>query len=106
MWQVNINSNPNQTPSEQQPASLNGLAARSKPDLDKCYHIALSIPVKKTLLHAINNIHFTTLPNLIVDLMKYLSPSVTTAKVHMKRIRKNIKSTKTQDTPPTKDEQM
>ena len=35
--------------------------------------------------------------------MKHLLPSMATAKVHMKHIRKNINSTKTQDTPPNED---
>ena len=35
--------------------------------------------------------------------MKHLLPSMVTAKVHIKQIRKNIKSTKTPNTPPTED---
>ena len=36
--------------------------------------------------------------------MKHINPSMATAKGHMEHIRKNTKSTKTQGTPPKKDE--
>ena len=106
MWQVNLTSNPTRPPSHQQPAALNALAERSNPELSKWYHAALFIPVKKTLLQAIKNSHFTTWPRLPVELMKHLPPSMATSKVHMKQIRKNINSTKTQGNPPNKDETM
>ena len=77
---------------------------RSKPELSKWYHTALFSPEKKTLIQAIKNGHFTTWTNLTVELMNQLPPSMATAKGHMKQIRKNIKSTKTQRTPPNTEE--
>ena len=68
--------------------------------------MALLSPEKKTLLQAIKNGHFTTCPNLKVELINHLPPSMSTAKVHMKQIRENINSTKTQGTPPNEDEPM
>ena len=106
MWQINLTSNPISRTSQQQLVAINDLAARSNPYLVKWYHTALFIPVNKTLLQVIRNVHFTTWTNLTVELMKHLPTSVATAKVHMKHIRKNIKSTKTQVTPPNKDEPM
>ena len=97
---------PNQSPSKQQPAALNALVEISNPELAKWYHTALFIPVKKNLLQAIKNGHFTTWPNLKVELMNHLPPSMATTKGHMKQIRKNIKSTKTQDTPPDEEKTM
>ena len=41
-----------------------------------------------------------------VELMKHLPPSISTAKGHMKQVRKNINSTKTQSTLPNTEETM
>ena len=41
-----------------------------------------------------------------MELTKQLTPSMDTTEGHMKHIRKNIKSTKTQGTPPNKDKPM
>ena len=106
MCQVNLTSNPTGPPSHQQPAVINTLAERSKPELAKWYHMALFRPVKKTLLQAIKNGRFFTCPNLTVELMKHLPPSMATAKVHMKHISNNSKSTKTHSTPQNKEEPM
>ena len=106
MWQVNLTSNPTRTPSHQQPASLNTLEEIINLELAKWYHAALFIPVKKILLQAIKNGHFTTWTNLTVEIMKHLPPSMATAKCHTKQIRKSIKSIKTQVTTQNKDEQM
>ena len=106
MCQVNLTSNPTGSPSQQQPSALNSLEARSRPELAKWYHAALFIPVNKILLQSIKNVHFTAWPDLNVELMKHLPPSMSTEKVHMKQIRKNIKSTKTQGPPPTEDKLM
>ena len=46
-------------------------------------------PVKKTLLQSIRNGHFTTWPNMTVELMKHLPPFMDTAKGHMKQVRKD-----------------
>ena len=78
----------------------NALALNSKPELSKWYHASLFIPVKKTLLQAIKNGHFITWPNMTVELMKHLLPYKDTAKGHMQKVRRNIKSTNTQSTPP------
>ena len=102
MCQVKLTSNPTRPPSQQQPAALNALAARINPKIANWYHAALYIPVKKTLLLAIKNVHFTTWTSLTLELMKNLPPSIATTKVHMKQIRKNIKSTKTQGKPTNK----
>ena len=106
MWQVNLTSNPTRPPSQQKPTALNALADISKPGISKWYYASLFIPVKKTLLQDIKNGHFTTWPNLTVELMNHLPTSTDTAKGHMKHIRNNIKSTKTQGIPPNKDEPM
>ena len=106
MCQVKLTSNPTRPPSQQQPAALNALAARINPKIANWYHAALYIPVKKTLLLAIKNVHFTTWTSLTLELMKNLPPSMATVKGHMKNIRKNIKSTKTQGTPPNEYEPM
>ena len=80
--------------------------ARSKPELAKWYHIAIFSPLKETLFQSIKNDHFTTWPNMIVELMKHLPLSMATAKLHMKQVRKKINSTKTQNTPPNTEEPM
>ena len=106
MWQFNLTSNPTGTHSQQQPAEINSLAARSNPELSKWYHAALFIPVEQNLLQAINNCHFATWPNLTVELMNNLPPSMSTAKFHINYIRNNIKSTKTQSMSPNIEEPM
>ena len=106
MWKVNLTSNPTVPPSQQQPAALNALAARINPELVKSYHAALFIPAKKKLLQAIKNGHFATWPNITVELVKHLPPSMATTKVHMKQFRKSINSTKTQSTPPNIEQPM
>ena len=104
MWKFKLTYKPTGPPIQQQPESLNTLAARSNPELEKWYHTALFIPVKKTLPQAIKNSHFTTWSNLTVELMNHLPPSMATTKGHMKQIRKNIKSTKTHSNPPNTEE--
>ena len=106
MWQVNLTSNPIGPPSQQQLAAPNALAAIINPELAKWYHVALFSPVNKTLLQAIKKSHFTTRPNLTVEFMKHIYPSMATSKGHMKHIRKNINSTKTHSIPPNKEEPM
>ena len=106
MCQVNLTINPGQPLIQKQQGALNALAARSNPELDKWYHTTLFSPVRKTLPQAINKIHFSAYPNLTVDLINHLPPSMATAKGIMKQIQKNIKSTKTLETPPIEEEPM
>ena len=95
MFQINLNSKPTGPSSHKQPAALNSLTERSKPELAQWYHLDLFSPVNKTLLQAINNGHSTTRPNLTVELVNHLPPSMATANFQMKQIRNIIKSTKT-----------
>ena len=72
----------------------------------KWCHATLFRPVKKKLLQTTKNSHYTIWTNLTVDLMKHLPPYMSTAKVLVNQIRKNIRSNKTPYTPPTEDKPM
>ena len=64
MWQVNLTNNPNCPPRKKQPVALNALSERINTDLAKWYQAALFSTVKKAVLQAIKNGHFTTWHNL------------------------------------------
>ena len=72
MWQVNLTSSSDHPPSQPQPGALNAPVARIKPDIVQWYHATLFSPVVKTLLQYIKKFHFSTWPNLTVDLMKHI----------------------------------
>ena len=90
MFQFNLTNIPGQTPSSPIPASLNTLAAGTKPELSQCYHATLFSPFHKTLLQAIKRGQFFIWLKLTLKVIKHLPPSMATEKLHMKQIRKNI----------------
>ena len=72
IWQANLTRNHDQLIIKQPLEALNTLAEISKPELAKWYHATLFRTVNKTLIQFINNGHFTTWPNITVDLMNHL----------------------------------
>ena len=100
MWQYNLTNIPGHPPIPPTQASLNAMAARTKIESAQLYHVTLFRPVCKTLLQAINKGHFAMWPNLTVELINHISPSVSNAKGHMKKIWKNVQSTKTPEPTP------
>ena len=73
------------------------MAEITNPELEKCYHVTLSSPVKQNLTQAIKKGYFATWPNLRSKLInKHILPSIATPKGHMYQTRKNLKYTKPQ----------
>ena len=67
---------------------------RTKPDLVKYLHLACWSPSPRTWCKAIEKGYFATFPGLTTALVnKHLSKSISTAKGHLKRTRKNLRST-------------
>ena len=67
---------------------------RTKPDLAKYLHLACWSPSPRTWCDAIEKGYFATFPGLTTTLVnKYLGKSISTAKGHLKRTRKNLRST-------------
>ena len=58
------------------------------------YHQSLFSPPATTLLKAINNNQLDSFPGLVPSLLKHLPPSTATAKGHMHKNRKGIRSTR------------
>ena len=68
----------------------------TKAELANYYHQCLGSPPKSTILQILQNHaeEFQSLPRFTRDLMKYLPPSTATAKGHMVRVRKGLRSIK------------
>lgn len=75
-------------------------------ELIECLHACCFSPPKSTFLKAIKNQHFTTWPGLTAETVnKHLQEPIATAKGHLNRARKNLRSTKNstileEDPPP------
>ena len=68
---------------------------QAKRDLISYYHKCCLSPVASTWIKAIENGNFCTWHGLRVAVVKrYLQPFISTAKGHMKKQRKNLRSTK------------
>ena len=75
------------------------LPTRNNSDLLKWLHQSMFSPSPTTLIKAIRNRQLITFPGLTIDnVRKHLPPSVATAKGHLDQVRKNIQSTKPNDT--------
>ena len=71
-----------------------------KPDLAMYYHQAAFSLVHTTFISAINKGNFSTWPGLTAELIsKHLPKSLATEKDHNKLARKNVRSTRPQETP-------
>ena len=76
---------------------------QTKQQLVTFLHRACCCPTTQTWTKAIQNNHFTTWPGLTVSLVrKHLSPSIATAKGHLKQERQGLQSTKAP--PPSTDD--
>ena len=71
----------------------------TKPEAAQFYHQSLFSPPAVTLLNAVKNHQLDSFPGLIPALLKHLPPSTATAKGHMHKNRKGLRSTRstTQD---------
>ena len=66
----------------------------TKADIVMFLHLTMFSPVKSTWLRAIQRNHFVTWPGInTTTVAKYLTPTIATAKGHLDRKMKNIKST-------------
>ena len=73
-------------------ASFNLEQMTIKASLIEFLHKAMFSPVKSTWLRAIRRNHFVTWPGInSIDVGKHLAPSLSTAKGHLDRKRKNIR---------------
>merc|ERR1711966_167889 len=66
----------------------------TKAETAEFYHQSLFSPPPTTLLKAIKNNQFDSFPGLVPSLLKHLPPSTATAKGHMPKNRKGIRSTR------------
>ena len=98
MFQFNLTRSPCHQPNFQIPSALNSLEEGKKLDIANWFHATLFIPVRQTLIQAINKGYFSTCTNMTVDLMNHIHPYMSTSKAHMKKTRNNIQYTKTLDT--------
>ena len=75
---------------------------RTKTDLITYLHLASWSPTIDTWTKAIDNGYFTTFPGLdSATVRKHLPKSISTTKGHMRKIKKNIRSTHTPSSPTT-----
>ena len=89
LWNINTN----QTTGQQ--LSNNVYHHRKLQDIITFHHQSLFSPVKSTWLKAISNGNFSSWPSLTeANVQKYLQPSTSTSKGHIKQIRQHIRSTK------------
>ena len=65
----------------------------TKAETAQFYHQSLFSPPAVTLLKAVNNDQLNSFPGLVPALLKHLSPSTVTAKRHMHKNRKGLRST-------------
>ena len=65
----------------------------TKAETAQFYHQSLFSPPVVTLLKAVNNDQLNTFPGLVPSLLKHLPPSTATAKGHMHKNRKGLRST-------------
>ena len=66
----------------------------TKAETAEFYHQSLFSPPTTTLLKAIKNNQLNSFPGLVPSLLKHLPPSTATAKGHMHRNRKGLRSTR------------
>ena len=83
-------------------AALHAHVTSTKSEMVQFYHQALFSPPAITLLKAIKNKQLESFPGLVPSLLKHLPPSTATAKGHMKKNPKGLRSTRT-DTQARKD---
>ena len=101
MWQEQLSTTTQPSPTKIHQSSNNLKKERTKPDLAQWYHTTLFSPVNHNLIQAIKKGYLATWNNLTISLInKHIPPSMATDKGHMYQTRKNIKSTNQQD--PTK----
>ena len=65
----------------------------TKAETAQFYHQSLFSPPVVTLLKAVNNAQLDSFPGLVPSLLKHLPPSTATAKGHMHKNRKGLRST-------------
>jgi len=97
MWIVNIENTPNQTEARVQSTRLmaNNVYKYKKKNIVTYLHKAAFSPVKSTWMQAIQAGFVTTCTGLTAELAdKHLDKSAATVKGHLRKIRKNIRSTK------------
>ena len=75
---------------------VNAIQTSSKGELVNYHHQSLGSPTTSAMLNALKNhpTEFMSMPGMDKDLItKYLEPSTATAKGHLVRVRKHIRST-------------
>jgi len=84
-----------QLPSTTEQHAMSAYTQATHADLVKYLHAACFSPVKQTWLKAIRNNQFTSWPGLTSKAVaRHLQPTMATAKGHLDRVRKNLRSTK------------
>lgn len=97
LWDIPLQTSikkPTQAPSYQ--PSMNVIIRKNEPakQLVKYLHACCFYPTIPTFIKAIKNNHFLSWPGLTVKLVKkYLDPSVTTAKGHLRQEQQGLQST-------------
>ena len=95
LWNIPLGSCPptQQSPTRSYPNQANGILRQyiTKRKLDQYFHAAAFSPVKSTLLTAINNGQFTSLPGLSTSLIsKRLPQYLFTVEGHLDQEQKNL----------------
>jgi len=95
LWNININNSKEEKP---QPSQANSVYHCTKlADIIDYHHLTMFSPVTSTWTTAINAGNFKTWPGLTAKrVQQYLRPSIATSKGHIKQIKQNIRSTKSQ----------